>query len=394
MIIHAKKAPGYEPSAEFVERKGKGHPDTICDGVSEKLSVSLSRYYLEKTGRILHHNVDKAILVGGQSRAWFGGGEVLEPIYIMLVGRATGRIDRDELVPIGRLAVEAAKSYIRENFRYLDPDSHIIVDYRIKQGSVDLVKNFEAGNDIPLANDTSFGVGFYPYTETEQLVLEVEKYLNSEKGKREFPETGEDVKVMAVRNEDKIRLTIAVAMISKLIKNEKEYAEIKKRLTERLYEIASGITKKKVELVINGADKPEKGIYYLTVTGTSAESGDDGQVGRGNRANGLITPFRPMSLEATAGKNPVSHTGKLYSILAMDIARKLVEENRHIKSANVYMLSQIGAPITEPQAVYVEASTDLSQEALSSYAESVAKEQLQEAPKLWRRIIEGRVSLY
>ncbi len=394
MIISAKKVPKYEPSMEFVERKGKGHPDTICDGISEKLSVALSKYYLEKTGRILHHNVDKAILVGGQARAWFGGGEVIEPIYLMLVGRAIGRLDKEDTVPIGRLAVTAAKSYIKENLRYLDTESHLIVDYRIKQGSIDLVKNFEAGNDIPLANDTSFGVGFYPMTDAEKLALETEKFINSEEGKKIFPQVGEDIKVMALRHEKEIKLTIAAAMISKLIKNKEDYLEIKRQLSIKVLELSSEITKMKVDLVINGADKPEKDIFYLTVTGTSAENGDDGQVGRGNRANGLITPFRPMSLEATAGKNPISHTGKLYSVLAMDIAKKLVEENKHISNANVYMLSQIGSPITEPQSVYVEASADISDEAVSSYAEGIVKESLQEAPKLWLKILEGNVSLY
>ncbi|MFP3132624.1 MAG: methionine adenosyltransferase [Nitrososphaeria archaeon] len=394
MIISAKKIPKYEPSMEFVERKGKGHPDTICDGISENLSVSLSKYYLEKTGKILHHNVDKAILVGGQAKAWFGGGEVVEPIYLMLVGRAIGRLDKEDIVPIGRLAITAAKSYIKQNLRYLDPETHVIVDYRIKQGSVDLIKNFEAGNDIPLANDTSFGVGFYPMTDSERLVLEVEKFINSKEGKELFPQVGEDVKVMALRHEKEIKLTIAAAMISSLIKSKEEYLEVKRQLTIKLLELSSQITKMKVDLTINGADKPEKDIYYLTVTGTSAENGDDGQVGRGNRANGLITPFRPMSLEATAGKNPISHTGKLYSVLAMEIAKKLVEENKHISSANVYMLSQIGSPITEPQSVYVEASADISDEAVSSYAESVVKDSLQEAPKLWLKILEGNVSLY
>jgi S-adenosylmethionine synthetase len=394
MIISAKKIPKYEPSVEFVERKGKGHPDTICDGISENLSVSLSKYYLEKTGKILHHNVDKAILVGGQAKAWFGGGEVVEPIYLMLVGRAIGRLDKEDIVPIGRLAITAAKSYIKQNLRYLDPETHVIVDYRIKQGSVDLIKNFEAGNDIPLANDTSFGVGFYPMTDSERLVLEVEKFINSKEGKELFPQVGEDVKVMALRHEKEIKLTIAAAMISSLIKSKEEYLEVKRQLTNKLLELSSQITKMKVDLTINGADKPEKDIYYLTVTGTSAENGDDGQVGRGNRANGLITPFRPMSLEATAGKNPISHTGKLYSVLAMEIAKKLVEENKHISSANVYMLSQIGSPITEPQSVYVEVNADISDEAVSSYAESVVKDSLQEAPKLWLKILEGNVSLY
>ena len=67
---------------EIVERKGLGHPDTICDALAEELSLALSRFYLERFGAILHHNVDKALLWGGRSRPAFGGGEVLEPIEI------------------------------------------------------------------------------------------------------------------------------------------------------------------------------------------------------------------------------------------------------------------------------------------------------------------------
>jgi len=39
---------------EIVERKGLGHPDTICDHLSEELSRSLSKYYLEHFGCVLH----------------------------------------------------------------------------------------------------------------------------------------------------------------------------------------------------------------------------------------------------------------------------------------------------------------------------------------------------
>lgn len=393
MIINAKSHVENEPPVEYVERKGKGHPDTICDNLSEKLSVALSNYYLKKTGRILHHNVDKAILVGGQARAWFGGGEVLEPIYIMLVGRAVNRINEDS-VPIGTLALKVVKDELRKTFRYLDPDSHVIVDYRIKQGSVDLVRNFNSEMEIPLSNDTSFGVGFYPLTETERLVLETERYLNSEKGKSEFPAVGEDIKVMGFRTEKRIVLTVAAAMISSLLKDSSEFMEVKKQIAGKVQELASSITKLDVEVKVNSADDMSKGIYYLTVTGTSAESGDDGQVGRGNRANGLITPMRPMTLEATAGKNPVSHTGKLYTVLSQRIAQKLVEENKRIGSASVYMLSQIGKPITDPQSVYIDAVSEMSSEAIKSYAEPIIKEVLERAPKIWVEILEGKVQLY
>ena len=73
-----------------VERKGLGHPDTICDAVSEAASLALSRAYLERCGRVLHHNVDKVLLRGGTARPAFGGGEVLEAIEIYIAGRATG----------------------------------------------------------------------------------------------------------------------------------------------------------------------------------------------------------------------------------------------------------------------------------------------------------------
>jgi S-adenosylmethionine synthetase len=84
---------------EIVERKGIGHPDTICDALAEELSRNLSHYYLEHFGVILHHNVDKALLCGGQARSGFGGGEVEQPIDIFLAGRAT-QVVGDIRVPL------------------------------------------------------------------------------------------------------------------------------------------------------------------------------------------------------------------------------------------------------------------------------------------------------
>src|SRR5271157_2165233 len=78
-----------EAEVEFVERKGLGHPDTLCDALAEEFSLSLSRFYLDRFGLILHHNVDKALLWGGQAQPAFGGGKILRPIEIYLSGRAT-----------------------------------------------------------------------------------------------------------------------------------------------------------------------------------------------------------------------------------------------------------------------------------------------------------------
>src|SRR6266567_5111723 len=84
---------------EIVERKGIGHPDTICDALAESLSRNLCREYQRRFGRVLHHNVDKALLCGGRALPAFGGGGVTEPIRISLAGRATSTLG-GEVVPI------------------------------------------------------------------------------------------------------------------------------------------------------------------------------------------------------------------------------------------------------------------------------------------------------
>jgi S-adenosylmethionine synthetase len=87
---------------------------------------------------------------------------------------------------------------------------------------------------------------------------------------------------------------------------------------------------------------------YLTVLGTSAEGGDCGQVGRGNRVNGVIPLNRPISTEAAAGKNPVSHVGKIYTQLTHYIADRVVKEVEGVAEVYVFLCSQIGRPINAP----------------------------------------------
>jgi len=381
-----------ELPVEMVERKGKGHPDSLCDAAAEEVSIELSKYFLNKYNRIFHHNVDKAVLAGGQARVEFGGGEITEPIYLLMVGRATRIID-GELVPVDEIAKNAIKNLIKREMRFLDPDKHIIIDTKIRGGSVDLVKNFEKGKNIPLANDTSFGVGFAPFSAVENITLNIERHLNSEKIKEEYPAIGEDIKVMSIRTEDKLRVIIACAFISKFITNEKEYDKTKSIVKKEAEYIIDKYSKYKYEVIVNAADDYKNGIYYITVTGTSAEHGDDGQVGRGNRASGLITPFRTMTLEATAGKNPVSHTGKLYSITAQRICDKILLECEDVKEVYCYMVSSIGHPINEPKAINLKIIPEKKgpDEATVS---SIVKEELNKLPYLWRELLEKRIRLF
>src|SRR5258708_15027042 len=113
-INPAPRRVGDLAESEIVERKGLGHPDTICDEVAEEFSLALSRYYLSEFGEILHHNVDKVLLAAGTSRPAFGGGEITTPMQIILAGRATTTAGGKQ-IPIEELARQAGFDWVRNH---------------------------------------------------------------------------------------------------------------------------------------------------------------------------------------------------------------------------------------------------------------------------------------
>lgn len=378
---------------EIVERKGIGHPDSIADGLAESVSRALCKLYKERYKKILHHNTDETQIVGGQSAPKFGGGTVLEPVYILLVGRATTQVDGERL-PYRSRAIRAARDYLESFCLHLDVDMDVMLDCRIGQGSVDLRGLYETQR--LLANDTSFGVGYAPFSETEIITYETERLINGPL-KKEIPEVGEDVKVMATRVDDDIDLTVAAAMVDRLVPDKSHYISVVEELKERLLEDALKQTERNVNVDINTGDNYDDGIFYLTVTGLSFENGDDGSVGRGNRANGLITPFRPMSMEATAGKNPVTHVGKLYNILTLKIASDIVKVGGgDILEAYVRIVSQIGKAIDDPQAASIQLvmADGAPLSGVQSEAEAVADEWLANISKITDLVVNGEVSVF
>ena len=382
---------------ELVERKGVGHPDSIADGIAEAVSRALSREYIRRYGIILHHNTDQVEVVGGRAYPRFGGGEVIKPIYILLSGRAVEFVDK-EMFPVHEVAIKAAKDYLKKTVKHLDVNNYVVIDSRIGQGSVDLVGVFNKvkENPIPLSNDTSFGVGYAPLSETEKIVLETERLLNSEEFKKKWPAVGEDIKVMGLRKGEEIDLTIAAAIVDSEVQNPQEYMEVKEGIYNAIKELTSKYTNRDVNIYVNTADDPDKDIYYITVTGTSAEAGDDGSVGRGNRVNGLITPNRHMSMEAAGGKNPVSHVGKIYNILANLIARDIAEEIEGVQEVYVRILSQIGKPIDEPLVASIQAipKPGYKVEQFERQAYEIADEWLANITKIQKMILEDKINVF
>ncbi len=382
-----------EQKIELVERKGVGHPDSLADGIAEAMSRMLCKEYLKRFGVILHHNTDETQIVAGDSRPVFGGGEVIKPIFILLVGRATKYFD-GESIPTDKIALKAAKNYLRETLRNLNIETDVIFDVRLGEGSAELKDVFKRG-EVPLANDTSFGIGFAPFSETERLVYNIERRIYNE-FRRKNPAIGEDVKVMALRERNKITLTIACAFVSKYLENINEYISLKEELITWIKDISSEYTNREVEVYVNTADDYKRNCVYLTVTGTSAENADDGSVGRGNRCCGLITPGRPMSLEATSGKNPVNHVGKIYNLLAMQIAKDCYENVDGIREVYVRILSQIGKPINNPKVLNIQVvpKAGFSVDKMESKLKNIANEWLDSITEITKMVIDGKLTTF
>ena len=357
-VAGVPRIPMDDQPIEIVERKGVGHPDTICDSIMEEVSVELNKEYMKRVGGILHYNADKSLLVAGEVETKFGGGVVKKPILLVFGDRATTKYG-DVEIPVEDIAVRAAKRWIKENLRHVDPEEHVVYKVELKPGSAELTDIFRRSGELLGANDTSAAVGYAPLSRTERLVLDVEKFLNSPEFKKRFPETGEDVKVMGYRFKDEVTLTIAQAFVDKYIESEEEYFKRKQEVLDELNSFLKDRSEfEKINVFMNTLDvrgRGEKGVY-LTVLGTSADGADSGEVGRGNGVNGIIPLMRPRSSEAAAGKNPVSHVGKIYNVLSHRIAEKIYNEVPGLSEVYVWLLSKIGQPVDQPDLAAVEVS--------------------------------------
>ena len=352
IVIEAYKGKSVlEQQVEVVERKGTGHPDFICDSIMDAISIALSGEYVRECGKILHHNIDKSLLAAGSVVKSYGGGRVVKPMELIIGDRATFRCAGKE-IPVAAIAIDAAKRWFRENLRFVDPERHLKFRVVLAPGSEELTDIFSRPGGIIAANDTSAGVGYYPLSPTEMAVLHLERYLNSKGFKAKFPETGEDVKVMGLRRGRMLDMTVAMPLLSGHVKSEADYFARKNVIHKAMQDFLAGIAGfKEVAIYYNTLDEAGRGPAgnYLSLLGTSAEDADSGQVGRGNRVNGLISMNRPMGTEAAAGKNPVSHVGKIYNVLSHRLAREIYETIEGVQEVHVLLLSRIGTPIDRPQ---------------------------------------------
>lgn len=395
MIEELKRTPVDRQRVEIVERKGLGHPDYICDAIMNQVSVELSKEYMRRFGAIMHHNIDKSLLAAGEIETRFGGGVVKKPMLLVFGDRATFEVG-DETVPVEEIAVETAKGWFRENLRFVDPEECVRYQVEVKRGAAALRDIFERKGRVLGANDTSAAVGYAPMTETEMVVFETERFLNSKSFKGEFPESGEDIKVMGLRKKDVLQLTVAMAFVDRYVDSEHTYFRRKGEITQSIEEfLTSRASFENTAVHVNTLDTRGRGVngVYLTVLGTSADGADCGQVGRGNRVNGVIPLNRPVSSEAAAGKNPVSHVGKIYNVLSYHIANKIFDKVSGIREVYVWLLSQIGSPIDQPHVCAVQVVLEPGGElaSISNDVEEVACSEFDNVDKFCMDLAYGKI---
>ncbi|WP_292427667.1 methionine adenosyltransferase [Methanoregula sp.] len=380
---------------ELVERKCLGHPDSIADGIAESISQALCKVYLEEFGAVLHHNTDQGEVVAGESCPKFGGGKMIRPIYVLIDGRATKQFN-GITVPTDVVAIEAAHTYLHKILPELNLTRDVMIDSRLGNGSTDLRDVFKPRQGkVPRSNDTSFGVGHAPFSEVETIIRNTSNYIDT-KLRKKYPAIGQDIKIMGLRDGDKITLTIACAIVDKYCAGIKEYQDYMALLSEEIGKVAKKSTKRKIVVNVNTADDIKNKSVFLTVTGTSAEMGDDGSVGRGNRCNGLITPNRPMSMEATSGKNPINHIGKIYNLLSTQIAQESVKKVDGIEEMYVRLLSQIGKPIDLPlvASVQVLPKKGVTLQEINSEINAIVDDNLANVTSITEKVIRGELKTF
>ena len=392
---------------EVVETKGKGHPDNLCDTLAEKISANYSKYCIEKYGHILRHMIDKLSILGGGSKVSFGCGTITEPIKILINGRFTDRY-KNEKIDYMKIVCETIKEYFLELFPLLDFDKDVkIIDNthhnegpgvvftqdgktnncREKFFEVTDEHDIERHNNNFRFNDTSTTVSYFPMSKLEMTVLDIEQILNSKEIKERFPWIGTDIKVMGIRKKQNIEITCCVPLIALYIKNIAQYMEKISKIKIMIEKIAAKyFEKEKISIYLNTRDNYEKNDLYLTAIGSAIESGDEGAVGRGNRSRGVIPFCRNFSMEAACGKNPVYHTGKLFTAIG-DIISEKIYNNYKLENV-VYCTSKMGDFIEEPWNISVEFNEEINESTKQSIKKIVENE-VKNHKKVTEDIING-----
>lgn len=385
--------------SELIERKGAGHPDSICDELASLISQAYSSYTVENCdGMVLHHQIDKLMLIGGKTEVEFGKGSFVEPITIVL----SGRISRNYLgkdLPVNEIIDKCLRDYFSDRFPMIDFDKNIkIIDLltsyagpgTLKESTGSIASMFSPvakeavrGYEDVVANDTSFCLAYEPMSSLEKLVIDLEQHLTSRSMRNKNKWLGTDIKIMAYRQGEDVDLTACIPQIAAHVPSYASYKENLDMITAEMLKFAEDrMPNSNINMSTNTKDKDDTQNVYLTVSGASL-SGDIGVVGRGNRPNGLITARKPMSLEGTNGKNPRYYAGFIYAVCTKKIAKRIYDETGMPNIVEI--VSQNGGQLLKPW------HTRITTEANKDVVQKIVEEELSNIPSITEDFIAGKL---
>lgn len=354
-------------SIEIVERKGIGHPDTVADAIAEKISIEYSKYCKKNFGAILHHNVDKVVVMGGLTEFKWGKGKMIKPVRVLVNGRMSTSFGGNK-IPIHEIEEKAVKEQISKALPLLDIKKMLKIEFETTNYTKNRVwfqpRDLDDVPDYsnPTANDTATIVSYWPLTSTEQVTLTIEGFFYDKNSNSKFKFIGTDIKILTIRKGNVFDITMCVPFLVNEIDSFNDY---KDKLTH-IYELLLGHAKVilgnsvKINLYINTQDqkriKNNNNVkaHYITVTGTSLDFGEEGVVGRGNNRTGVIPSFRPYSMEASWGKNPVYHVGKILAYVA-DSLTKTIANALHCHT-EIIITTRNGDPLFQPHNIVIRLS--------------------------------------
>lgn len=393
------ESPMLDIDSELIERKGAGHPDSICDELAALISQQYSAYCVKHCDEmVLHHQIDKLMIIGGKTEVTFGAGKFVEPIKVILAGRITRTYLGNEL-PVKQLIDTTLREYFAEKFPMIDFDDMVEVhDFltsyagpgtlRSSKGAIanmfdPVSKDGVRGYEDVVANDTSFCVAYAPLSPLENAIIQLEQKLTSKETRQTYQWLGTDIKLMAYRQGNKIDITTCIPQIAKYVPTYDAYKNNLQTIADLcLSFLGELLPAQNLRISLNTKDKDETQNVYLTVSGASL-SGDIGVVGRGNRPNGLITARHPMSMEGTNGKNPRYYAGFIYAVCAKRIADRIFAETGAPNIVEI--VSQNGGPLLDPWHARVTSEAD------SEIINKIVQDEFVHIPSITTDFIDGKL---
>jgi S-adenosylmethionine synthetase len=344
-----------ESKFEFIQRKGIGNPNSLCDGIAEAILSTFQDIYIRDYGETQPCSITDLKIIGGKTEPKFGGGHVSEPSSIIILGEAAPcSQDLDDI------AMDATVSYLTD----LAPNFDIN----------NIVCCFDEGSLNPKEEEKNrfkrslieYGVGYDTNSALGEIIYILETSFFPDQ--RELPDSpiGYDINLTGIRNDKDIDININCAMIDENLENKYEYESVIEQLT---YELNEGMNKiftlcnldYTIKLKINECYK------YLTTMGTFAES-QNGKIRHGNSCNGLISPLYPMQF--VSGLDSKYDITKIYGVLTTQLNKQLCIKYPEINEINILMHTKIDKPIINPIEINVNVNGDIDCNEIEQFIEN------------------------